>query len=360
MELIRVRSDISTMQKGDPIKQFRLAVVALVALAVLGTFGYHILMDWTLLDSFYMTVITLATVGYREMGELDAVGQVFTISLIVFGVTIVFWAGASLVDAVVGERVWHVLQRKKMDKHIAKLREHYIICGFGRTGHQIVKDLRREGVPHVVIEKDPEQLPELVAQDTPFVEGNASDDKALQAAGIEHAKGLITVATSDEDNVFITLSARKLNPDLFIVARSILEDNEDKLRTAGADRVISPYVLSGRRMTTAVLRPNVWDFLQLAVHTDDLQMVIEELAVGPGSPLVGKTIEESDLKRNVGVTVIAIKTASGIVANPPSDKIVHEGDVLIVLGTPKESNRAQEIARSQKSKDDSARICNGA
>jgi voltage-gated potassium channel len=196
------------MQHSDPIKHFRLAVIALIALAALGTLGYHILMGWSLLDSFYMTVITLATVGYREVGELDAAGRVFTISLIVFGVTIVFWAGASLVDAVVGEHVWHVLQRKRMDKYLAKLRDHFIVCGFGRMGQQIVKDLQREGVPHAVIERNPEQLPKLVAQDIPFVEGNASDDKALKAAGIEHAKGLITVAPSDEDNVFITLSAR--------------------------------------------------------------------------------------------------------------------------------------------------------
>ena len=337
------------MQKDDPIKQFRLAVVALVALAVLGTFGYHILMDWSMLDSFYMTVITLATVGYKEVGELDPPGQLFTITLIVFGVTIVFWAGASLVDAVVGERVWHILQRKRMDKHIGKLRDHYIICGFGRMGHQIVKDLRREGVPHVVIEKDPEQVPDLLAQDIPFVKGNASSDNALRAAGIEHAKGLITVATSDEDNVFIALSARKLNPRLFIVSRSILEENEDKLKTAGADCVMSPYVLSGRRMVTAVLRPNVWDFLELAVHTEELQMMIEELTVGPGSPLVGKTIEQSDLKHDTGVTVIAMKKASQrMTANPSSDEILHEGDVLIVLGAPKELSQAQKMTRSQK------------
>ena len=349
------------MQKGDPINQFRLAVVALAALGVLGTFGYYILMDWTLLDSFYMTVITLATVGYREIGELDQVGQLFTISLIVFGVTIVFWAGASLVDAVVGERVWHVLQRKRMDKHIARLRDHYIICGYGRMGYQIVKDLRREGIPHVVIEKDPEQVPDLMAQGIQFVEGSASDDNALRAAGIEHAKGLITVATSDEDNVFIALSARKLNPRLFIVSRSILEENEDKLRTAGADSVMSPYVLSGRRMVTAVLRPNVWDFLELAVCTEEVQMVIEELTVGPGSPLVGKTIEQSDLKHDAGVTVVALKKPSGrMTANPPSDETLHEGDVLIVLGAPKELSQAQKVTRSQSTTGQAAKGLPGA
>ena len=204
----------------DPIRQFRLALLALVALVVLGALGYHILEGWSGLDSLYMTVITLSTVGYKEVHELDPAGKIFTMVLIVFGVGIVFWAGASLIEAVVGEQIWHAIQRKRMHTEISKLHNHYIICGYGRMGQQIAKDLQREGMPYVVIERNPEQLPKLIAQEIPFVEGNASDDKVLHAAGIESAKGLITVAPTDEDNVFITLSARALNPRLFIVARS--------------------------------------------------------------------------------------------------------------------------------------------
>ena len=175
-------------QLADPIKQFRLALMALVTLIVLGTFGYHILMSWSILDSLYMTVITLATVGYKEVQPLDATGKVFTIVMIIFGVSVVFWAGASLIEAVVGEQIWHAFQRKRMDKHISAIRDHYIVCGFGRMGQQIIKDFRRQNTPHVVIEKNPEQLPKLISQDIPFVEGDASDDKILQAAGIERAK----------------------------------------------------------------------------------------------------------------------------------------------------------------------------
>jgi len=175
----------------------------------------------------------------------------------------------------------------------------------------------------MVIERNPEQLPKLVAQDIPFIEGNASDDKILKAAGIERAKGLITVAPSDEDNVFITLSARALNPRLFMVARSILEDNEDKLKMAGADRVMSPYVMGGRRMAAAVIRPNVLDFLELAVHTEELQMMIEELAIAPDSKLVGKTIEESGIRRDTGLSVVALKQTSGkMIANPGPDEML--------------------------------------
>ncbi len=323
--------------------------MALMALMILGTFGYHVLMGWTILDSLYMTVITLATVGYKEVHELDPTGKVFTIALIIFGVSIVFWAGASLVEAVVGEQIWHAFQRKRMNKQIAAIRDHYIICGYGRMGQQIVKDLRSERTPHVVIEMNPEQLPKLIAQDIPFVEGDGSDDKILRAAGIERAKGLITVAPSDEDNVFITLSARALNPSLYIVARSILEENENKLRMAGANRVMSPYVLGGRRMAAAVLRPNVLDFLELAIHTEDLRLTIEELLVGEKARLAGKTLGYCDIRSEIGATVLAIKKPSGkTVANPSPSEIVEVGDVLIVLGSPDQLEQARKLTDGHK------------
>ncbi len=244
-----------------------------------------------------------------------------------------------------------------MEKHISKLRNHYIICGFGRMGQQIVKDLLREGVDHCVIERNPEQLPKLVAQDIPFVEGNASDDKVLKAAGIEKAKGLITVSPTDEDNVFITLSARALNPSLFIVARSIQEENEDKLKMAGADRVMSPYVMGGKRMTQSVLRPNVLDFLELAMHTDDLQMMIEELTIGSGSELIGKSLKDSGLKSATGVTIIAINKASRkMIANPGPDELLGEDDVLIVLGTPEQLDKADALT-NPNGKTDSKQSC---
>lgn len=330
------------MQEYDAIKQFRLALISLVALVVLGTFGYHVLERWTLLDSLYMTVITLGTVGFKEVHNLDPAGKVFTIVLIVFGVGVVFWAAASLVEAVIGEQIWHALQRKRMDKRISRMRDHYIVCGFGRMGQQLVRDLQNEGVPHVVIEQNPEQLPKLIAQEIPFVQGNASDDKSLIAAGIEQAKGLITVAPTDEDNVFITLSARALNQELFILARSIMVENENKLLVAGANRVMSPYVLGGRRMATAVLRPNVLDFLELAMHTEDLGIVIEELPVLPGSALLGTRIGDLTIRKSTGAAVIAVKKHTGeMMANPPDDELLAEDDVLIVLGTPEQIKKVE-------------------
>lgn len=334
-------------QQIDPIKQFRLALIALIALIVLGTFGYHILMGWTILDSVYMTVITLATVGYKEVHPLDAAGKIFTMSMVIFGVSIVFWAGASLIEVIVGEQVWHALQRKRMMKHISTIKDHYIVCGYGRMGQQIVRDLKRENVPHVVIETNPEQLPKLIEQDIPYVEGDASDDKVLKAAGIERAKGLITVAPTDEDNVFITLSARALNPNLYIVARSIMQENEGKLKMAGANRVMSPYMLGGRRMAAAVLRPNVLDFLELAFY-DDLQLMVEELAVAPNSRIAGKSLGFCDIRNEIGATVLAIKKTTGkTIANPGPDQVVEPGDILIVLGDPKQLEKAQALTTAQ-------------
>lgn len=328
----------------DAARQFKLALMALVALVAIGTSGYRIIEGWPFFDCLYMTVITLSTVGFREIGPLSTAGRIFTITLIVFGVGIAFWAAASLVEAVISEQIWHVLRRKRMQKRIDSMKDHYIICGFGRMGQQIAKDFRREGVPFVVIEQNPEQLPKLVEWDIPHLEGNASDDRVLIAAGIKRAKGLITVLPTDEDNVFITLSARALNPSLYIVARSILVENETKLKMAGANRVMSPYVMGGRRMAIAVLRPNVLDFLELATHGEHPSIMIEEIAVDQNSCMVGKSIAQSNLKSEAGVSVIAIKRSSGeMVPNPSADTVIHAGDVLIVLGSPEQLPRAEEL-----------------
>lgn len=294
-----------------------------------------------------MTVITLATVGYKEVHSLDAAGKIFTMTLVVFGVSLVFWAGASLIEVVVGEQVWHALQRKRMITHIKAIKNHYIICGYGRMGQQIENDLMRENVPHVVIETNPEQIPKLIHCNIPYIEGDASDDRILKAAGIERAKGLITVAPTDEDNVFITLSARALNQKLYIVARSILQENENKIKMAGANRVMSPYMLGGHRMASAVLRPNVMDFLELAFHNDDFDLVIEELIVDPKSRLADKSLGVCDIRNDIGATILAIKKATGeTIANPSQGETVDPGDILIVLGNPHQLEKTQKLTEN--------------
>lgn len=225
--------------------------------------------------------------------------------------------------------------RRAMDRLIDSISDHYVICGYGRMGQQIVKDLMRHGALCVVVESNPEQIPKLRERNIPHIEGTASEDRMLIKAGIERAKGLIAVAASDEDNVFIVLTARVLNPDLFIVARSILKENEDKLRHAGADKVMSPYILGGRRMAAAVIKPEVMDFLDLVVHSDGLETEMGNVTVTSGSFCIGKTLRELGLWEICEVTLLAIKRqGEGIHANPSPSLVIREGDELIVMGTP--------------------------
>jgi Kef-type K+ transport system membrane component KefB/Trk K+ transport system NAD-binding subunit len=236
------------------------------------------------------------------------------------------------------------IAREAMQKLIHAISEHYIICGFGRMGQQICKDLARQGVAHVVVEDNPEQLPRLREKAIPHVEGKATDDETLLAAGIQRAKGLIAVAASDQENVFIVLTARGLNPDLFIVARSILEENEVKLRRAGADRVISPYILGGRRIAAVITRRGVMDFLDLVLHGDEVETDIAHLVVPQGSPRANTALAELELWRQCGVTVLATQDPGcPLVANPSPDTLLREGTELIAMGTPAQLHRAQRI-----------------
>lgn len=332
----------------SPFKRLRLALLALLALVALGTIGYIAIEGYTPLEALYMTVITLATVGYREVRQLTPAGMIFTIVLIVFGVSIGFWAVASLIETVVSEEIRHTYRRKKMQNEINKLRNHFIICGYGRMGQEIIRVFRKTKTPHVVIEVNPEQIPKLVEQNVPFIEGDASDDKILIAAGIKVARGLVTVAASDQENVFITLTARGLNPSLFIVARSILEDNEGKLRRAGASRVMSPYITGGKRMAYGALRPTVIEFLDATIHADGVEFELEEVTVTPKSTFINKLIRDSKIREQAGATILAVKSTDGsMVYNPKAETLLREDDVLILVGTPSELVSVRKMAAGE-------------
>ncbi|MDO8684796.1 MAG: potassium channel protein [Armatimonadota bacterium] len=319
----------------NPSRQFKTAVLSLILLVGIGTVGFMYIEGMNILDALYMTVITLTTVGFREVEPLDAYGKIFTMVVVIVGVTLAFWALGSLVDLTVSERLWRSLRRRKMEKEISKMRNHHIICGYGRMGQQIAKDFAQHNVPFVVVELNQEQLPKLDAGEIAYIEGNASDDKTLIAAGIKHAVGLVTVSPSDQDNVFITLTARVLNPKLHIVARSILEENEDKLKRAGADVVLSPYVMGGRRMATAVLRPHVIEFLDTAMHSENLDLQIEEVRIKEAAKFANKTIRDSGIRQKSGCIILAIKDGGGQFANNPSpDRVLKPGEIMIVMGSP--------------------------
>ena len=323
----------------DPIKQIRFAILVVIVLLVLGTAGYMTIEGWSYLDSLYMTVITLTTVGYEVVKPLSHAGKVFTIVLALTGVTtifaVVFWTVGNAIELAASHQMQHLFWRRKMEKIIKGVKDHYIICGYGRMGHAIAAEFRARHIPFVVVENNPEQLPKLIAEKALFVEGDATDEKILLAAGVEQAKGLISVAPTDADNTFIVLTAKGINPNIFTVARSIKVEDEPKLRRAGADRVISPYILGGKRMAWAVLRPTVVDFLESALYSESLELEISEITVTAQSEFANQTLRDSHIREKSGATVIAVKSKGGALTSSPSpDMKIREGDILISVGTP--------------------------
>lgn len=289
---------------------------------------------------------SLNSVGYTGLAAVAAYSPPEEISLRGTGADLVFnpFEDAAVQAADLVFATEDQIARNAMDKLIESMSDHYIICGFGRMGQQIVKDLTHHNVPCVVVEWNPEQLPKLRDQNIPHIDGKASEDLMLVKAGIKKAKGLIAVAPSDEENVFIVLTAKGLNANLFIVARSILKENEDKLRHAGAEMVISPYSLGGRRMAAAVIKPEVMDFLDLVVHTDGIETEMAKITVPHGSGCIGKTMREINPWETCRVTLLAVRRkGEDLHANPDPDLSVVEGDEMIVMGTPSQILAAKEL-----------------
>lgn len=312
-------------------RKFVFVFILLVSILLFGTFGYMIIEDMRFIDALYMTVITLATVGFKEVKELDENGKIFTIILILtgFGVfTYTLTVGAKIL--IEGE-IKEVFKKRKMRKKVENISRHYVICGYGRMGSIIVKELKANNIPVVIIEKNKANLPE--DEDIIYVEGDATHDEVLKSAGIEKANGLITVLPSDAENLYVVLSARELNPNLFIVARAVDKEAEPKLKRAGANKVVSPYFIGGLRIAHTVLRPTVVDFLEFATRSEHIEIQIEEIEVSPSSTLIGKTIAQSGIGRDIGVIILGIKRADGTMKfNPTSQTLIKGGDTLIVIG----------------------------
>lgn len=300
--------------------------------------------DMTFLDALYMTVITLGTVGFKEVKELDDNGIIFTIILILTGFGLFSYTLTIGAKIIVEGEIKEVFKRRKMSKEIKSLSGHYVICGYGRMGSIIARELRAYKMPLVIVEKNAENIKD--DESILYIIGDATHDETLKKAGIERAKGLITVLPSDAENLYVVLSARELNQDLFIVARAVDKEAERKLRRAGADRVVSPYFIGGLRIAHTVLRPNVVDFLEFATRAEHLEIQIEEIEVSPNSTLIGKTIAQSGLGRDLGVIVIAIKRRDGRMKfNPTSQTLIKEGDILIVLGNTDNLLNLEKIAK---------------
>jgi len=318
-----------------------------VVLVATGTVGYHVIEGWNAFDALYMAVITLTTVGFMEVHPLTPAGRLFTMLLALGGVFTLFYVGTELVGGVVSGEVRKVLGRQRMERSLSDLNNHAVVCGFGRMGRLVCQEFSRLGLRFAVIERRPELLRDFQIPHGIAIPGDATSDEFLRKAGVERARSLVTAAASDADNLYITMSARFLNEKLFIVARAEEEGAERKLIRAGANKVVSPYVIGGQRVAQAVLRPAVMDFIELATRGEHLELQIEETEVAAGSSLAGTILKDSGLRRDLGIILVAIKKPDGkMVFNPPPEAVIEPHDLLISLGPRHQLDRLEGMARA--------------
>ena len=306
----------------------------LVVILCIGTGGYMLIEHGSFIDSLYMSVITITTVGYGEIIPLSSAGRGFTICLILVGVGFVLYLVGEVTESMVEVGLRKIRGRNNMEKRVAALKGHYIVCGFGRIGKVICKNFEENKLPFVIVESDPQEVQKIDDLGYLALAGDASSDEMLLKAGIKEAKGLIAVVSSDAENVYIILSARGLKADLFIMARSSGADgSEIKLLRAGADKVISPYFIGACRMAQLVVRPTVVDFLDLTVPSGNLGLRLEEMRVSAHSSFVGNRLMDSGLRKKYDLIVVAIKREQGEMQfNPKPETLILQGDILVVLG----------------------------
>lgn len=325
-----------------PDNRILLLFLMVLSVFLLGTAGYMLLEGWTLIDSAYMTIITLGTVGFGEVHPLSNIGRVFTIVLILLGVSTLAYGLRTVAQFFLEQDYVHQWRQRQVMRKVSELDGHFIICGLGRVGLSTAEALRDSKRPFVVIEKDLDPSILLEYPSMFVVDGDATDDDVLFQAGIERASSLIVTAGDDSINLFVVLSARSLNPDLFIIARSAGPGNEQKMRLAGADRVVSPYRIGGKHMANIAIRPHVTDFFEIATLDDGVEVWVEELVLHENSTLLGRTVGEIDVRRRFGVTLVALRHyfpakdgAPERVSTtiPDANTCLQAGDELIVLGT---------------------------
>lgn len=322
--------------------------VALLSLLIIGTAGYQVLEGMTFIDALYMAVITVSTVGFGEIEPLSRVGRLFTMVLIVGGGGVAAYAISSAAEFFLSGE-WRVyLDEQRHRRQLLRLTNHTIVCGYGRMGRHVVAELKAEQLPFVVIDPDEEKVARIRQRGDLALQGNAANEDDLQVAGIERAASLIAAVSTDAENVFIVLTARSLRPDLIIVARANYDDSEGKLLRAGATRVILPYRISGRRMVSLLVRPNVADFLDEVMHANHLELLLDQVWLSPTSPLVGKTLGEVHLRSNFGVTVLACHLPNERVNTSLTvSTVLQSGAYLIVLGTREQLQALIRVAQGE-------------
>jgi len=345
--MISGKSVDGTTASGGAKKILR-GLLMLGLVLVIGTLGYMIMEGWDLLDSLYMTVITITTVGYGEIRRVDEGGRIFTIFLIFMGMGIMAYTLGMVAQTMVEFQVRSILGRRKLGVEIKSIKNHYILCGYGRIGRTIFQELKARRIPLLVIDNDLASKELLEHQDIPYIIDDATSEDVLIEAGIERAKGLVSMVTSDADNLFITMTARGLNPGLFILVRADEESTQKKLLRGGADRVVLPYLIGGQKMAQTIIRPTVTDFLELAIYDRDMDLKMEELMVADGSRLNGLTLVDSAIRQEMNVIIVAIRKSNReMVFNPSSQTRIESGDTLIALGRTTDLDRlATKLAGS--------------
>jgi voltage-gated potassium channel len=313
-----------------------------VAVFVAGTIGYS-LFGLSLIDAMYMTITTITTVGYRELNgpDLSTTEKVFTMAIIVTGVSTVLYTFTLSVQVIVEGQLREFVGRRRMDRKIAEMRDHVIVCGWGRVGKGAANDIRNTGKHVVVVDINPQRVADL---DIPTVVGDATLDTTLRAAGIEHASALIAALEGDAENLFVTLSSKAINPGLFIVARARQEESVNKLSRAGADRVVNPQELGAARMASFVARPHVAEFIDVVMHERSMEFRMQEVEVTDGSPLAGTSLREANLRQRAGVLVLALREVDGtFTTNPDPDTIIEPKQVIIAVGTDTDLARLADV-----------------
>ena len=305
----------------------------LIGIVAFGTCGYYWVEHMPFFEAFYMTIITISTVGYAEIVPLSQTGRALTIIIIILGITVGAYTIGLLVRAFVEGELAKIVGRRIVQKQISSLKDHFIVCGYGRIGRIMCSEFAADNIDFVVIEQDPATREEIENQRYLCIEMDATSEEALLAAGIMNAKGIATAVNSDANNVFITMTAKSLRPDIFVLARASEEKNEDKLLRAGASRVVSPYMIGARRMAQMLKKPTVVDFIDIAMMGSHLGLMMEEAKIGPKSNLIGKNLIDSQLRKDFGVIIVAIKKISGnMIFNPMPSETLEAGDVIVVIG----------------------------
>jgi voltage-gated potassium channel len=316
------------------LRQLGQALLLLLVIICAGIAGYILIEGWNLADSLYMVIITITTTGFEEVHPLSSAGRVFTLTLLIVSFAVVIYTGGIGVQILIESKIF---RRRRMLKNIEKLSSHYIVCGYGRMGTHICEELKEANVPFVVIENNPDNKEKLDESGFLYDTGDASHDSTLERTGIKEAKGLVAVLSTDAENVFTTLTAKSLNPKIFVVARAVEDETESKLRKAGADRVVKPYELGGVRMASLLLRPGVADFIEIVAANRNLDLQVEEIVVKKGSNMNQKKLSDLPIRTKFNVIVISIQNdvKGTFVYNPQGDTVIDEGNKLIAIGEKK-------------------------